>query len=333
MTNDEQIEKAAQEVFDIMRPKVTPEQLSLIQNAYTLAREAHKGQMRKGGDPYIVHPIAVAKIVAQELELGANAVCAAFLHDVVEDTDTSVEDISRMFSPEVARLVDSLTKIQRLKLSKIDAKDFEAEDHRKILIGMAKDIRVIIIKLADRLHNMRTLAALSPERQIALSKETSEVFIPIAHRLGLEAIKNELADICLSYLEPVKFDEVKKLLSKKTKIMNKALEGFKKKIADLLFEKGIEFEISARVKSINSIYNKIYNKQHSFSEIYDIMALRIITDGWDGAFDILPQTDNMNDVASPFELEWTEARKTIMESKTFMSLVGNGLKITKITVK
>ena len=159
----------------------------------------------------------------------------------------------------------------------MNSEEFEAEDHRKIFLGMAKDIRVILIKLADRLHNMRTLDSLSYERQQALSKETMDVFVPIAHRLGLDVIKSELEDLCLKYLEPEKFKEITKLLSKKAKTMGRSLDNLKKKIADILFQHNVPFDISARVKSIYSIYRKMYIKGHPFDEIFDILALRIIT--------------------------------------------------------
>ena len=248
-----------------------------IRQAYDFILKKHEGQKRKSGEPYYHHLIEVAYIIAS-LHAGPNTIIAAFLHDVVEDTDTTIEDIQKMWGEEVATLVDALTKIQRLKLSKITSEEFEAEDHRKIFIGMAKDIRVILIKLADRLHNMRTLLALSPERQIGMSKETIEVFVPIAHRIGLDNIKSEMEDLCLKYLHPVEFEEIKKLLSKKAKYLSKSLDGLKKRIADILLEHGITFNISARVKSISSIYNKMYVKGHTFNEIYDILALRIITD-------------------------------------------------------
>ena len=254
----------------------SPEDLNSIRRAYDFIIEKHKGQLRKSGEPYYHHLIEVAYILAC-LKSGPVTIAAGLLHDVVEDTDTTVEDIEKGWGPEVAKLVDSLTKIQRLKLSRIEGIDFEAEDHRKIFIGMAKDIRVILIKLADRLHNMRTLGALAPDRQLALSKETKEVFVPIAHRLGLDKIKCELADLCLKYLEPEKFNEVTKLLAKKTKSLEKSLTNFTKKIADILFEHQIQFEISSRIKSVSSIYEKMYVKGHSFDEIYDILALRIIT--------------------------------------------------------
>jgi GTP pyrophosphokinase len=257
-----------------------------IFKAYEFVLEKHDGQLRKSGEPYYHHLIEVAYIVA-ELQGGPMTITAALLHDVVEDTDVSIDYIEKQWGKEVATIVDSLTKIQRLKLSKFKKEEFEAEDHRKILIGMAKDIRVIIIKLADRLHNLRTLGALSPERQVTLAKESMEVFVPIAHRLGLNTVKSEMEDICLQYIEPEKFKEIKKLLSHKAKTMGKSLDNLKKRLADILFENNISFDISSRVKSIHSIYNKMYVKGHSFNEIYDILALRIITDSEIGCYQIL----------------------------------------------
>ena len=248
-----------------------------ICRAYKFIIEKHEGQLRKSGEPYYHHLLEVAYIIAQ-LQCGPATIVAALLHDVVEDTDVTIEQIQKMFGEEVANIVDSLTKIQRLKLSKISSEEFEAEDHRKIFIGMAKDIRVILIKLADRLHNMRTLGALSPERQLSMSKETMDVFVPIAHRLGLDVVKSEMENLCLKYLEPDKYKEITKLLSKKAKTLNKSLDNLKKRIADTLFENNIPFDISSRVKSIYSIYTKMYLKGHAFDEIYDILALRIITD-------------------------------------------------------
>ncbi len=257
-----------------------------IERAYAFILEKHKDQYRRSGEPYYHHLIEVAYILAN-LQAGPATIVAGLLHDVVEDTDVTVEDVEKMWGSDVAKLVDSLTKIQRLKLSKIESEDFEAEDHRKIFIGMAKDIRVIIIKLADRLHNMRTLASLKPERQIALSKETKEVFVPIAHRLGLDNIKCELADLCLKYLEPERYNEIVSLLSKKEKSLKKSLNTFQKKLADILFAHNIPFDIFSRVKSISSIYEKMYVKGHTFDEIYDILALRIITDTEMRCYEIL----------------------------------------------
>ena len=263
-----------------------PNDREKIESAYRFIIEKHKNQYRKSGEPYYHHLIEVAYILAS-LQSGPATITAGLLHDVVEDTDTSVEDIKNGWGPEVAKLVDALTKIQRMKLSRIKAEDFEAEDHRKILIGMAKDIRVILIKIADRLHNLRTLGSLSPDRQKAIAKESMDVFVPIASRLGLDAIKCEMADICLKYLEPEKYEEISKLLATKTKYLKRSLNAFKKRIADILFENNITFEISARVKSISSIYEKMYVKGRLFDEIYDILALRIITETEIQCYEIL----------------------------------------------
>ncbi len=260
--------------------------LKSIEDAYHFIVEKHQGQFRKSGEPYYHHLIEVAYILAS-LHVGPSTIIAGLLHDVVEDTDVTIEEIEKGWGKEVAKLVDALTKIQRLKLSRFTAEDFEAEDHKKIFIGMAKDIRVIIIKLADRLHNMRTLASLSPERQLSISKETIDVFVPIAHRLGLDNIKCELADLCLKYLEPKRFEEITTLLSKKEKSLKKSLNAFQKRLADILFSHNIPFEISSRVKSVSSIYEKMYVKGHAFDEIYDILALRIITDSEIQCYEIL----------------------------------------------
>ena len=266
-----------QDVEDIYMLYISsPEDRKRIKEAYDFIMLKHQGQFRKSGEPYYHHLVEVAYILAT-LQCGPNTIIAGLLHDVVEDTDVSVDDITKKWGEEVSKIVDALTKIQRLKLSKITSEEFEAEDHRKIFIGMAKDIRVIIIKLADRLHNLRTLGALTQDRQQAIAKESMDVFVPIAERLGLDVIKSEMEDLCVAYLEPEKYQEIKKLLSKKAKQLQKSLDGLKKRIADVLFKKDIPFEISSRVKSINSIYRKMYIKGHAFDEIYDILALRIIT--------------------------------------------------------
>lgn len=258
----------------------------LIENAFLFVSKKHAGILRKSGEPYIHHLIEVAYICAQ-LQSGPVTIAAALLHDVVEDTDTSIEDIKHNFGEECSRIVDALTKIQRLKLSKMTQEEFEAEDHRKIFLGMAKDVRVIIIKLADRLHNLRTIEALKPERQKALAKETLEVFAPIAHRLGIYKIESELEDLSLKIEKPVEYNNIKNLLNEKIKNRGESLNKLKKKIADILYKKGFKFEIESRVKSIYSIYKKMYIKSHSFNEIYDVLALRIITETELNCYEIL----------------------------------------------
>ncbi len=258
----------------------------LIEDAFHFVEKKHAGIVRKSGEPYIHHLIEVAYIVA-DLQGGPVTIASALLHDVVEDTDTTVEDIKKLFGDECARIVDSLTKIQRLKLSKRTQEDFVAEDHRKIFLGMAKDVRVIIIKLADRLHNLRTIEALKPERQRALAKETLEVFAPIAHRLGIYRVESELEDLSLKVEKPDEYNQISELLNEKIKNRKSALLQLKKKIADILYQKGFKFKIESRVKSIYSIYKKMYVKHHNFDEIYDVLAIRVITETELNCYEIL----------------------------------------------
>ncbi len=254
-----------------------PKSRELIEKAYEFALQKHQGQFRRSGEPYIHHLIEVCYILTM-LNCGPTTLIAGLLHDVVEDTNTSLSEIKEQFGDDVCSIVDSLTKIQRLKLSHRDEDEFVAEDHRKIFLGMAKDVRVIVIKLADRLHNMRTLSSLPENRQIALSKETLEVFVPIAHRLGINTIKSELEDLSLKYLRPVQYQEIVDFVNKKIKYGQKSLDNFSKRIADILFKEKIPFSMESRVKSIYSIYRKIYIKNHKPEEIFDLLAIRIITE-------------------------------------------------------
>lgn len=247
-----------------------------IQQAFDFVAEKHHEQKRKSGEPYVHHLIEVAYIIAK-LQGGPATIIAGLLHDVVEDTEVTIEEISKMFDEDVAMLVDAVTKIQRLKLSKRSESDFVYEDHRKIFLGMAKDIRVIIIKLADRLHNLRTLAYLPRHRQIAIANETLEVYVPIAHRLGINTVKSEMEDLCLKFLDYRQYLEIVQAIELRTKNRQKSLDDLKKRIADIIFEHEIPFRLESRVKSIYSIYKKMYHHDHRFDEIYDIMAIRIIT--------------------------------------------------------
>jgi GTP pyrophosphokinase len=263
-----------------------PKSRQMIKEAYEMAKKYHEGQMRKSGEDYIHHLLEVGYILAK-LQAGPATIAAGFLHDVVEDTDATFEEVQSKFGEDVSKIVESLTKIQRMKLSHRDYEDFEAEDHRKIFLGMAKDVRVIIIKLADRLHNMRTLSSLPNNRQIALSRETLEVFVPIAHRLGINTIKSELEDLSLKYLEPDKYELISNLLDKKTKNRTKSLDSLKKRIADILFEGKIPFQMESRVKTIYSIYKKIYKKGYNFDDIFDVLAIRVITETELNCYEIL----------------------------------------------
>ena len=250
------------------------EDVKKIAAAYQFAQEKHQNQKRMSGAPYIVHLLEVVYILTT-LNAGPSTLIAGFLHDTVEDTDCTLEDIASLFGEDVAFLVDGVTKIQQL--SKRQESEFVAESHRKIFIAMARDIRVIIIKLADRLHNMRTLEYLTKEKQMRIAKETLEVYAPIAHRLGINTIKAELEDLSLFYLEREKYDEIVSLLNQKSVDRKKSMLALQKKLADMLIKTGIPFEITSRIKEIYSIYKKMYVKGRKFDEIYDIMALRIIT--------------------------------------------------------
>ncbi len=263
-----------------------PDDRKTIESAYEFAKAKHEGQTRKSGEPYIHHPIEVAYILAS-LQSGPATIASGLLHDVVEDTDATIEDIERLFGEDVAKIVDSLTKIQRMKLSRMTAADFEAEDHRKIFLGMARDVRVIIVKLADRLHNLRTLDSLSSERQKALAKETIEVFTPIAHRLGIYTMQSELEDLSLKYLEPEKYQAILSLVNEKYENRKHSLENLKKRIADILLEHKIPCRLESRVKSIYSIYRKMYQNGHNFDEIYDVLAIRVITQTVINCYEIL----------------------------------------------
>lgn len=261
-----------------------PEELDKIYQAYLFASEKHKNQVRKSGDPYIVHLLGVARILS-ELNTGPTTIIAGLLHDTIEDTDTTKEEITEKFGKEVCYLVQGVTKVTRL--SDYHNVDFEAESHRKIFIAMAKDIRVIIIKLADRLHNMRTLQFQPPEKQKKIAKETRDVYAPIAHRLGLSQVKTELEDLSLFYLEREKFEEIENLLSRQSTNMKNAIDVLKNKIVEILTPTNILFEITSRVKSIYSIYKKMYVKGKVFDDIYDIMALRIITETEMNCYELL----------------------------------------------
>lgn len=258
--------------------------LALIEKAYHFADQKHEGQVRKSGDPYISHCIGVAEILA-ELQAGPITICAGLLHDTIEDTPTTKEEIEKNFGKEVAVLVEALTKVTRL--SDYKNVEFTAENHRKIFVAMAKDVRVIIVKLSDRLHNMRTLQFQPREKQIRISKETLDVYAPIAHRLGLYNVQTELEDISLWYLEPEKYKDIEEKMNSSIQNAHVALEQLKNELTKILGDSKIPFSITDRVKSVYSIYKKMYNKHYSFDQIFDIMALRVITATEQNCYEIL----------------------------------------------
>ena len=250
--------------------------LSMIEKAYHLACKAHEGQMRKSGEPYIIHPLCVGIILA-ELELDKETIVAGILHDVVEDTEYTLEDITREFNEEVALLVDGVTKLGQLSYSH-DKMDIQAENLRKMFLAMAKDIRVILIKLADRLHNMRTLQYMKPEKQKEKARETMDIYAPIAHRLGISKIKTELDDLSLKYLEPEIYKDLEEKLDSNKEERQAFIKSIIKEVREHIEEAGIRAEVDGRVKHLFSIYKKMRNQHKTLDQIYDIFAVRIKVD-------------------------------------------------------
>ena len=250
--------------------------ITMIEKAYTIANKAHEGQFRKSGEPYIMHPLCVAIILA-ELQMDKETIVAGILHDVIEDTIMTEEEIEREFSAEILLLVDGVTKLTQLNLSQ-DKLDRQAENLRKMFLAMAKDIRVIIIKLADRLHNLRTLQYQSPAKQIEKARETMDIYSPLAHRLGISKIKVELDDLSLQYLEPEKFKELKAEMDERLVERESFIQTIVEEVKECIDEAGIKAEINGRVKHLFSIYKKMVNQNKTLDQIYDIFAVRIIVD-------------------------------------------------------
>ena len=272
---DQNIEAAFQDVLDGYLHSNHRKKVEIIKRAYSFAKEAHKGIRRRSGEPYILHPIAVAKIVSQEIGLGSTSICAALLHDVVEDTPTTLDDLTAQFGSEVAQMVDGVTKLTKIQFSNIE--ELQAENLRKMLLAMSRDVRVMIIKLCDRLHNMRTGDAWPEQKRRDKARETMEVYAPIANRLGILNVKEELEDRSLHYLDPVGYEEINKMLSERAG--DEFLASVSGVIKSRLEESGIEgATIKRRVKSIYGIYRKTIMQNKSFDEIYDIYAVRIILD-------------------------------------------------------
>ena len=247
----------------------------LIRKAFDISLEAHKNMRRKSGEPYIYHPIAVAHICAEEIGLGTTSVVCALLHDVVEDTDLTLEDIRRLFGEKEAKIIDGLTKISGVF---DQGSSLQAENFRKMLLTLSDDVRVILIKLADRLHNMRTLESMQRDKQLKIASETLYLYAPLAHRLGLNAIKTEMEDLSLRYTEPTTFFNIEQRLKDTEPERKKFITKFIVPIKEILEEQGLRAKIIGRPKSIFSIHNKIKNKGVPFEEIYDIFAIRIIID-------------------------------------------------------
>ena len=250
-----------------------PDSIAVIERAFELAFQKHKDQLRKSGEPYIIHPIEVAYILAK-WQTGPRTIASGLLHDIIEDTEITKEEIAELFDDEIAEIVDGVTKLTKLKYKSKEKQ--QAENHRKMLLAMSKDIRVILVKLADRLHNIRTLKFLPPEKQCSIAHETMEIYVPIAHRLGMYRVKAELEDTSLRFLKPEDFYRIAQLIKKKKHEREQQIQEMEDEITAALAEYHIPFEIKGRIKNIYSVYKKMMTREKDFEEIYDLLAIRLI---------------------------------------------------------
>ena len=276
MSDEEMIDQSFQELLNDYLATKHRKRVEIITKAFNFANQAHKGVKRQSGEPYIMHPLAVAKIVCNEIGLGSTSICSALLHDVVEDTDYTVEDIENIFGPKIAHIVDGLTKISGGIFG--DKASAQAENFKKLLLTMSDDIRVILIKIADRLHNMRTLGSLLPNKQYKIAGETLYIYAPLANRLGLNKIKTELENLSFKYEHPEEYQEIEEKLAASAAEREEAFQSFTAPIRVQLDKMGLKYRIIARVKSIYSIWNKMQTKHVPFEEIFDLLAVRIIFD-------------------------------------------------------
>ena len=268
------IAKEYKELLKISYQSLSREDRKLIRLAFNTSVDAHKNQRRKSGEPYVFHPIAVAKIVASKIGLDATCIAAALLHDVIEDTEYSEKNIKELFGKKISKIVVGLTKIS--KLAKEENVSLQAENFRKMLLTLNDDVRVILIKIADRLHNMQTLESMTNEKQIKIASETLYIYAPIAHRIGLYDVKSELEDLGLKYTEPEMFNNIKNKIEQTKDEQDKYIKNFSRRISEKLRKENLKFKINGRPKSIYSIRDKIVNKNISFEEVYDKFAIRII---------------------------------------------------------
>ena len=282
-------EQRIQHEFDVLveayENSMHRQNTEIIRRAFLFAKQAHDGVRRLSGEPYILHPIAVAQIVVKEIGLGSTSVCSALLHDVVEDTDYTVEDIQGLFGDKIANIVDGLTKISGGVFG--DQASEQAENFRKLLLTMSDDIRVVLVKIADRLHNMRTLSAQPKDKQYKIAGETLYIYAPLAHRLGLFPIKSELENLSFKYEHPDTYKEIEDKLAAIKDNQLECFENFSQPIKEKLQAMGYEFTMRARIKSVYSIYKKMKNKGIPFEDVYDLMAVRIIFTPHEG----LPEKD------------------------------------------
>ncbi len=279
MTPEEEDRLIESEFNDVLQGYLNSnhrKKVDIIERAFRFAKKAHAGIRRRSGEPYILHPIAVAKIASQEIGLGSTSICAAFLHDVVEDTEYTVEDIERLFGKKIARIVAGLTKISGGIFG--DQASAQAENFRKLLLTMSEDIRVVLIKMADRLHNMRTLGSMAPAKQYKIAGETLYIYAPLAHRLGLFAIKTELEDLSFKYEHPQAYARIAEQIRESETRRSAVYNDFSAPIKESLDKMGLKYDAKARLKSVYSIWRKMETKRVPFEEVYDLYAMRIIFD-------------------------------------------------------
>ncbi len=285
MSNPVDIDAMYQHLEDTVRSYNPSANFQQIRQAYELAREMHGTQMRKDGSPFITHPLAVAQIVAEELHLDSESIIAALLHDTIEDTSATHEQIAKMFSPTVADLVEGVSKLTRVHYT--SKEEEQMENLRKMLMAMSKDIRVILIKISDRLHNMRTMEYQTPEKQKQKSFETMEIYAPIAHRLGMQKMKWELEDLSLKYLDPVGYREITEALDEKAAEYDGFMSSIHDQISQRLKEAGIEAQVYGRMKHPYSIYRKMYTQNKNLDDVFDLFAFRVIVDTVADCYNVL----------------------------------------------
>ena len=305
--------------------------LDFIEKAYLLAKSQHEGQMRKSGDPYIQHPLEVAYLLA-DLKTGPQTIAAGFLHDVLEDTAISKEELESQFGDEVVEIVDGVTKISQLKY--MTREKALAKTHQKILLAMAKDIRVVLVKLVDRVHNMRTLEFQPHEKQVRIAQETLDLYAPLAHRLGMYRIKAELEDISLKYLEPERYREIKNMIidqrTAREEDLNKMRTGIDEMLQNTIIK---DYEIKGRIKNIFSVYKKMINKNLEFEQIYDLMALRVIVPTIADCYYVLGLVHNQwNPIPGRFK-DYIAVPKPNLYQSLHTTIVGNNGKIYEVQIR
>jgi len=310
-------------LFEGLKKKISEylseDQVELVQKAYVVAREAHEGQTRSSGEPYITHPVEVTQILAA-MNLDHETLMAALMHDVIEDTDFSQQDLAEIFGETVAELVEGMSKLDKLKYK--NKKEFQAENYRKMIMAMTQDIRVILIKLADRTHNMRTLGALRPDKRRRIAKETLEIFAPIANRLGIHDIKNELEDLGFQALYPMRHRALTSEVAKARGNRKEIINNIQEEIITRLQESGVEAEVTGREKHSYSIYRKMLNKELMFNEVMDIYAFRIVVDSLDTCYRVLGVAHNLYKPIETRFKDYIAVPKTNGYQSLHTSLVG-----------